>query len=201
MPNSASSLLPITALVAVVIFIAKELIEIVRRWRADARRRAAFRTLLARECELNNWAIRALRHIVNDLKNLPNIESPLAFTIEYAKSGRIYACVDSDAKGEYGKSVVPVIHKTQMERHLLDIATIDNKLLKFVEPALSAAAELEHLRESLLYHGSSDADEDTRAHRSGFSEYAIGELDESYSAISALYQSCTGKSLTDMRLR
>jgi hypothetical protein len=157
--------------------------------------------LLARECELNNWSIRALRHIVNDLESLPSIESPLAFTIEYAKSGRIYACIDHKAKGEYGKSAVPVIHKAQMERHLLDIATIDSQLLKFVEPALSAAAELEHLRESLLYHGASDADEDTLAHRSGFSEYAISELDKAYLAISALYVSCTGKSLKNMRLR
>lgn len=147
--GTASSLLPITALVAVVIFIAKEVIEAVRRWQGNARRKTAFRKLLARECELNHWAIRALRSICSDLVELPNAHLHAVFTIEYPKSGRVYACIDSEAKGQFGKSAVPVIHNAQLEKNLLDIATIDEGLLKVAEPALSAVAELEHVRESL----------------------------------------------------
>jgi hypothetical protein len=55
-------LLPATILTAVTLFILKELLEFSRRWRGDNRRRRAFRSLLTREIELNNYANRILRH-------------------------------------------------------------------------------------------------------------------------------------------
>jgi hypothetical protein len=198
--SESSAFLPATALVAICVFIAREVMEFFRRRRSDARRRAAFRLLLARECELNNWAMRSIEHIATDLKGLKNPSSLSSFRIEYAKSGRIYACIDQDDDGDFGKTAVPRIHKEQLEKNLLDIATLDKELFEAAEPALTAAAELEHLREGILFHGSSESEVD-RDHTDGFAEYALGELHDARSAISKLYQLCTGKELADVRLR
>ncbi|KRH98759.1 hypothetical protein AO057_04520 [Curvibacter sp. PAE-UM] len=88
-----------------------------------------------------------------------------------------------------------------MSKHLLEVATLDKDLFDLVEPALTATAELAHVRESLLYHGSSDEDDVARSHIQGFAEYAIGEIEEARTTLSALYRACTGKDLSEMRLR
>lgn len=174
--------------------------EFVRRRRSDVRKRAAFRLLLARECELNNWAMKSLERIAMGLKGLRNPSSLNSFRIEYAKSGRIYACIDQDDEGEFAKTVVPRVHKEQLEKNLLEIATLDKGLFEAAEPALTAAAELEHLREGVLFHGSSENEFD-RENADGFAEYALGELEDARSAITKLYRLCTGQELADVRLR
>lgn len=195
-----SSLLPTTALVAVVIFIAKETTEAVRRWKGDKRRKAAYCELLARECELNNWAMRSLKRIAADLQSeLSEGGSHEVLSIEYAASGRTYVRIQS-SNGSYGKSALPKVHNEVMNRHLVDIATLDKELFQLVDAALTASAELEHVREGLLYHGSTD-DAEAKTHVAGFSEYAIETIDESNIAIAALYEACTGRPLKEFRLR
>jgi hypothetical protein len=196
-----TSWLPATALVAVIIFVVKELLEVWRRYSSESRKLKAIKELLARECELNHWAIRSLRSIADELNAVADLDSVEAFSIEYAKSGRIYACIDSEAEGNYSKTAIPVIHKEQLTKHLLEVATLDKALFGLVEPALTAVAKLEHVRESLLYHGSSEEGDMARSHAQGFSEYATKEIEDARLAIFALYRACTGRELSDIRLR
>lgn len=53
-------LFPVTVVAAVVLFVAREVVEDIKRRRANARKGRAFRTLLARECELNHLAHKRL---------------------------------------------------------------------------------------------------------------------------------------------
>ena len=199
--QTVTSWLPTTALVALVIFVIKELLEAWRRYSSESRKLRAIKELLARECELNHWAIRSLRSIADELREVANFDSFEAFSIEYAKSGRIYACIDSEAKGNYTKTAVPIIHQEQLTKHLLEVATLDKALFGFVEPALTAVAELQHVRESLLYHGSSEEGDLARVHGQGFSEYAIKEIEDARLTIAALYRACTKRELSEIRLR
>jgi hypothetical protein len=195
-----SSWLPATALVAIVIFIAKEVLEVSRRSASERRRKEALRALLARECELNHWTIRTLQRIAGGLKDLAEPGTPEAFRVEFAKSGRIYACLNNKETGSGFKIAIPTVHRSHLHGSLLDIATLDKTLFMLAEPALSAVAEIEHVREGLMYHGSTE-DEEDRENADGFAEYAVGELDEAYVTIAALYAECTGKELSSVRLR
>lgn len=197
--NTVAAWLPATALVALLIFVAKEMLEVARRSSAERRRKEALRALLARECELNHWAIQSLRRIAGGLKGLVRPASE-AFRIEFAKSGRVYACVDDEEGGAGFKIPLPVVHKVHLQGSLLDIATLDKKLFVLAEAALTAIAELEHVREGFLYHGSAE-DEEEREHADGFAEYAIGELEDAFVSISALYKECTGAELSGARIR
>jgi hypothetical protein len=62
-----AALLPSTVIVAVALFVLKEAIEAVRRWRAQRRQIKAFKILLARECELNQWANMSLKRAINEI--------------------------------------------------------------------------------------------------------------------------------------
>jgi hypothetical protein len=108
--------------------------------------------------------------------------------------------LDSRDLGLFVKVAVPRIHKEQLEDNLLDVATLDEKLFPLAEAALTAVAELEHLRESLLYHGSEE-DEEVRDVAPHFAEYSLKELAEAESALASLYKQCTGKELSNARLR
>jgi hypothetical protein len=185
-----SSWLPATALVAVVIFMAREVLEASRRSGSERRRKEAFRALLARECELNHWTIRTLQRIAGSLKDLAEPGTPEAFRIEFAKSGRIYACLNNRETGTGFRISIPAVHTSHLHASLLDIATLDKRLFMLAEPALSAVAEVEHVREGLMYHGSTE-DEEDRKNADGFAEYAVGELDEAYATIGLLPVSWT----------
>jgi hypothetical protein len=62
-------LLPVTVIAAIALFALKEVLETIRRRQADARRGQAFRTLLARECEINHWVQKSL---LSTLKSIDN---------------------------------------------------------------------------------------------------------------------------------
>lgn len=195
------SVLPITAVVAIVVFISKEALEYFRRSGADKRKIAALTALLARECELNYWTIKSLRRIVTEI---PTEESPgpqFRFSIEHKPSGRPYAkVVSSDGKLESHLGI-PKVHRELMSKFLLDIATLDRKLFEVMEPAYDALAELEHVRETLVNIDDGAGLIPRDDFLAGFAGYAIVELKDAENAVGALYKYCTNRPLTQHRLR
>ncbi len=195
-----SSFFPITVVVAVVLFALKEGIESIRRFNADGRKRSALRHLLARECELNSWAIKSMRHTIEladgVLKQESNEES---LSIEITASGRSY-CKRHSPDGAWGQTRIPDIHRNHLEKYVLDVALVDRQLLPNTLEAHAAASELEHVRDSFVDFVTSNDPVD-RLHFKAFPQYALRELDRSFEGIESLYKRCTGQSLKTHRLR
>ncbi len=64
----AGDFLPATVIVAIILFFVKELLEVNRRRKANARKRLAIRRLVADEIERNNWTIKRLREGISELE-------------------------------------------------------------------------------------------------------------------------------------
>jgi len=195
------SIIPITALVAIVIFVAKEVIESFRRYGADRRKVQALRTLLARECELNLWTIKLLRGIVLPFSTPDDPSTPKALSVGVTGGGVPYAKISSEDGTYVAQMGVPPVHRELMSKFLLDIATLDKLLFSFTEPAYDELAEVEHVRESLLNINDRPEQIPAREFVLGFSQYAVDVLQKAERRLGALYVHCTGKPLEQHRLR
>ncbi|RJG07686.1 hypothetical protein D3870_18305 [Noviherbaspirillum cavernae] len=196
--ESLFSILPVTVLVAIGIFVLKELFEGVRRYRGDIRKKKALRTLLARECELNHWTIKSIRHIVETIRD--ESENGAQFEFIFPKNGNVLFRVkhsDSDSKSG---SALAGTHRAVMDKNLLEVATLDNKLYSVLQTAYDATAQLEHVRQSLIYFVDPE-DEQDKMHLDGFVHYALDELQDVFTKIECLYKECTDKGLETYRLR
>lgn len=88
-----------------------------------------------------------------------------------------------------------------MSKFLLEIATLDKTLFEIMEPAYDGLAEVDHVRESLLNIDEGDNLIPKYDYLAGFAEYALNELEEAEAALAKLYTHCTGRPLTQHRLR
>ena len=195
------SLIPFTALVAIAVFAVKETIEFFRRRSGDRRRIRALTALLARECELNYWTIKSLRRVFVEVATDENPDTAGSVTVEKKPSGRAYAKVMTEDGGLEAHYSIPHVHRELMSKFLLDIATLDEKLFDVMEPAYDALAEVEHVRESLLNASEAPEEIGEDGYMEGLAGYALDELRDAETALSALYKHCSGEVLTKHRLR
>lgn len=196
-----SSLLPISAVVAVCIFVVKEILEHLRRRKAEQRKIGAIKLLIARECELNAWTIAMLVRIYKDLLSEETDKYGFTFHAESKRDGS-FAFIKLYPDGDDSASMpIPSVHRDSLAKHLLDIATSDANFLQVAEDAYDALADVNHVRNYLLeMQPSTQCDDDTDS-RYGLAQYALGELEPAKRALDLLYEYCAGKKLTTHRLR
>lgn len=196
-----TSVLPVTAAVAIFLFVAREGMEFSRRRGAEKRKRSALTHLLARECELNYWTVKSLRYIAQQVPCEENPETLGSVTIERKPSGRVYARVVSEDSDSESHHPIPKVHRELMSKFLLDIATLDSELFKVMEPAYDALAALEHIRESFINAPEAPDFIGQDGYLEGLAGFALDELLKTESALAALYKYCTNQELTNHRLR
>ena len=194
--NIVLSYLPLTAAVALGIFILKEIIEAYRRIRADKRKISGYKLILARECERNNAALKGIRQAVSRIKEkekFPNYNMYLDTT----PAGHLRFHASHSESGSFSIIVRPPQLET-MGRIMIEMATIDRRLFSSIESAYDAVSELKHLRDSLIDILSDDVDE---AIVLGFPQYAEKEMEDIFDRLEGLYKVCTGSPLEKLRLR
>lgn len=196
--DSLLKLIPITVVATIVIFILKELFEGVRRYLGESRKKKALRMLIARECELNYWTIKSIRHIVETIRD--ESEDGAKFEFLFPKGGKVlFRVKHPDTEFKSGSNLAKT-HREVMDKNLLEVATLDKKLYAVLQPAYDAVADLEHVRDSLIYYVNPE-DEQDKMHLEGFPDYALNELEDVFRKLACLYNECTGNSLENHRLR
>lgn len=188
--------IPAAVFTAIAIFIVKELLEFLRRRRADKRRLAVYKNILADECERNRWCTKSMRSIAKTVTKEPRM-----YMVRNEPSGRtLFLTPDEDGDFSSG-GILPVVHREKIEKLAPDIAQLDEALSKEVREALDALAELEHVRNSVIDYEKPDSRADVAAFYESFWDYVKEELDDADKQIEALYLACTGKKLENHRLR
>lgn len=188
-----------TITVAIVLFVFKEVFELVRRANGDGRRQSAFRKMLARECELNHFTVHRLKRVVNDLVE----DSPAyhgtkpTFAIEKTTTGSERFVIKLDGR-ESSSYPLPLVHFDIVQKIMIDAATLDQRLFEKIEKYYDSLNELKHVRDSAV-----DYISDKPELLDAFADYAARTLDEIWIEIAALYLDCAGKPLgsTSLRLR
>lgn len=187
-------LVPITVIVAVVLFLFKEALEWIKRRRADARKLGAIKRIVARDLEVNAWVVRCYRDALNAMEML-DIGATEHMRIYSRSSGRSRHehWEGDDAIRSGGFFPTPVTNN--VEKYLLDAATLDQKLLQHMEATATSLAELDHIRMSTIEQL------DEPVHRPGFVNYARLELKDIEADLTELYRYCTGKTELAFRIR
>lgn len=198
-----TTILPATVIAAVVLFVVKEAMEALRRYKADSRKKDALRRLLARECERNHAVLRSLKEACSWLKEADDEDSPFTFRfrVHFTPAGHLRFVRHVGITESEGSFVLRPAQQELMGRLMVEVAALDAPLFDLLEHAYDAVAEMRHLRDSIIDHLSSDAEDKNEIFLLGFADYALGELEDSYKAIANLYRECTGKELENYKLR
>jgi hypothetical protein len=181
----------VAIVVAVMIFILREFLEARRRRIERSGKLSAIKTLLARNCELNNWTIKSLRAVLEQIQADFGQADPPHYAIDMRRSGATYlkAC---DASGSWASRPLPEVRRQPFEEQLLNVAELDVGLLSRLEPAVTMLAELEHVRESLVSYLLRE-DEGEAVQFEGFVEFALVALADAFNSLEQLYVACAAQ--------
>jgi hypothetical protein len=177
---------------AIARFVLKRAVEAFRRWRADVRKYRALRILLARECELNHWAHKALTDALTAIQRDFTSGDPGDYFIDRGRPGEIV--VRQQRGNMWNAWPLPDARTDLMRKVLPYVATLDQSLLVCLEAAYDSAINLRHIRESLVHFIESD-DEDDKAIFRMFPGCRLRELPDLLADWEKLYQECTGTEL------
>ena len=155
-----TTILPVAALIAVLLFILKESIEWIRRHNADGRKKKALRLILARECERNHWSINSIRGVLETIKEKLTEEPPPTFRFIFPKSGKTLFRVVYPGDEMTEGSALAETYQDIFNKYLLDVATLDKTLYEDLQRACDAIAEVEHVRQSLIYYVNPEIEDD-----------------------------------------
>jgi hypothetical protein len=184
-------LLPSTVVAAIILFGLKEILEWNRRRRANKRQIAAFKTLLARECELNRWALERLDCALVEMSGQSQVELESDYEIERRRTGKIIFRNDDGSSWP-----LPETHLDFMRDNMFDVAALDGTLFPLLKAAYDSVIDLEHVRDSLISYL-----EDGDQHLEAFIDYGRHVLNDVKSNLEKLYFECTGSQLDKGRVR
>ncbi|MEC4720754.1 hypothetical protein RY831_16440 [Noviherbaspirillum sp. CPCC 100848] len=194
-------LIPVTVVAAVSLFALRESLEWLRRYRGEERKKQALRILLARECELNYWTIKSIRHIVETIREESAANPQTTFSFIFPKSGKTLFRVKEPGMEITVGSSLGNIHRDVMSKNLLDVAQLDKRLFEVLQPAYDAVSDLENVRSDLLYYVTSEDDQEADLLMEFVENFAISELERIHAVFNALYLECCGNALTKSRIR
>ncbi|MBD8619304.1 hypothetical protein IFT67_10270 [Sphingomonas sp. CFBP 13728] len=186
------NILPLTVVAAIAIFLAREILEAIRRFSANRRKRHALRLLLAAECERNQWVIKWMREKVKRIET-SDVDNEV---IQIDKTATGYDRFNIIGPKGTSSAPIPTVKTAALDRYLFEAASVDAKLFGRMEDVVSHLATLAHLREGLIDHVS-----EGQEWLKPWAEYAREELADVELAISTLYKACTGKSVTPHQVR
>lgn len=200
----AGALLPVTALVAVFLFVAREILEAKRRNKSSSRKKRATSRLMAYDIERNYWALKSTRHCLEKITD--QIAKPDGLdnlSIRVGSNGEKYfQCKERDA----GTSSLPIrkVFTGSLTSNLLALADLDERQFEATLDAIDAINELNHVINSMVAYVSNDlANGYGRSSElmEGFVEYAEAELNECEEAFKKFYKTITGNDLNNHRVR
>jgi hypothetical protein len=196
----AGGLLPVTVFAAIILFLTREVLESVRRTSANKRKIGALKKLLARECELNLWAMNCLKEALQSADEALSDEPPGSMVVNRAPSGQEH-WEQRDSEGRMRRGgALPAVRRAMMESTALGVAELDRRLFSALEAALESTAELDHARGTFVDFA--DTTDPLEAdHFGGFVEWALEQFGGVYDGMNSLYEACTRKKLEKPRLR
>lgn len=197
-------LIPASVFAAVVLFLIKEALEILKKSSSRKREIAALKLLLARECELNFYVCNQIEYICTQFKPFEDSElrCPYMFSIIDMPTKKMRYEISTIVNGEkIDGGIVPEVHTSSMTKYLYEIAKIDNNFYKVLLPAYDSSIELNHLRDTLIDEPVTKNIVGGDEFIVGYSSYALDEIEDIKIKLSNLFKFCRGTELIKGRLR
>jgi hypothetical protein len=185
----------IGAIVAISIFIIREILEAYRKSNARTRKVKALKAIISEEIEINYWAWLQIKTIVTKVKEQPKTTD---FQITTSSSGvERFKFIRIDGGG--GGGSFPQVAEIIFNKLIIDIAELDKDFYDKAILYSKSIAELKHLRNGAydFLHEAELVDN----YAEGFADYALEELPPIYVAMSKFYEICTDNTLKKHRMR
>jgi len=185
-----ASLLPITVFATILLFITKEIVDVLKTLKADRLRISLIKNLLAVGIEDNTGVLREVKrlaviHDENYSFRIGESTFPKGITVE-EKCGTQWALW----------LVVRQLDTTIFKKVLFELPILDKGLFEAAKKAYQGIAEVQHIQNSWLRY--IHEDNYRGPEYEGFTSYATRELDIAYMNLSDLYKKCTHKDLNSL---
>lgn len=201
-----TTLQTVAIVVAVLVFLTREGLEARRRDKSRQRQIAAIKIGLARTCELNNWTVKSLR---SQFAAMPGLEEEAEedsrapeFTVSFRRNGRVDLL---EKEGSEVRKISPLIEARleDLKANFLDVAELEPTLLPALDEAISALENLNHARDSLISYllKEDELAQNFEDMLPSFVSYGRERIEDTHQALNDLYKQCTGKALTEHRVR
>lgn len=199
--EQVNQLFPITVVVAVILFLTREVIDSIKRHRAERREKEAIGSLLSEELERNYWTYKVIFRTLKEVKEYREIFPATTFHFIYRHDGSVlYRC---NRNGEYedfsnGHALVDA-HEKIYERVLTEVAKLDGKLFESMQKAYYSVRRLSEFRNALISYIENE-EKNGDNHFDFWLEYAVKQEEEIYSDMNELYSQCAKTDLKEHRL-
>ncbi|WP_157209796.1 hypothetical protein [Marinimicrobium agarilyticum] len=201
--SGKANILPATVIVAILLFIVKEVLEFFKKNRESRRKLFAYKSLISEELEFNLWSYKRLVGIVNDIEAQEEDHPNARYTLLIKESGKEYIHgYDGDELLE--SSLIPVVHDKCYEKFISGIAELDANLFNLAQSSYEGVRTMAHVRGGLIKGLLAEKNNEPFPHdirKSGFLDYAKRELERTYNPMNKLYKECTGNELQEHRVR
>jgi hypothetical protein len=180
-----SNVFPITVIAAIVLFVFKEIVELIKRSREKARKISAYKILIAEEMLKNAWALIPLRMAMEKLDDLKRQVS-----IIHNSDGSCHLLTSSS--DEQSKLYIQPFYSAIFDKYLVDIAVIDKSFFSKIMVTYQSIAEA-RVGRATLFELSADP-----VHDFSRQLYIAGlrnTLAVAEDSIKQTYSLCTGKEL------
>ncbi len=191
-----SGLIPASAVVAIILFFTKEILESNRKKKAKKNEIDALKQIVARECELN-WKLKS--EIVEICSYFEPYEDngqvcPFLLSLELSPSGKTRYYIKGGQEG-LNSGLLSEYRTAIIEKHMLDVAKADAIFYQKLESAYETALLLKHLRDSMVDKKQTEEFVKVENIMVGFSGYALAEIKLNNKHLQDLYVYCSGKQL------
>lgn len=189
-----TTILPITVICAICLFLIKEGLEYRRRRQADARKHRGIVQLLERECLENIRAVDQLEHLCKDikqseeLKESEEVDFDCVHKVRFTKSANVlYECFFSN-NHLHSQSMIPSVMRDALNKHMLDAASLGGPLFKSMQELQTTLVDLEDMRGRLITYL-----DDDQSFLEMFCGYGISHFPDIRLKLAAIYRDITGR--------
>lgn len=193
--------LPITALVAIVMFLCKETLEFFRKRRERKRKISAIKILLSEEIEKNHWALKQMFSAMQTLKDIPEFYPRSEVRLLVTRNGVEHFRVKKEPGDDYESGhPIPKFTFSMYEKLLPSLAELDSCLFEVIKCAYEELIELAHYRDILVSYLSGEEVHERELTRDFLADFSTKKADY-YKDINIGYTALTGKELKTWKLR
>ncbi|HCG9876123.1 TPA: hypothetical protein NJ716_003109 [Vibrio parahaemolyticus] len=196
--SKLGSLLPVTVVVAIALFVLREVVDLIKKHREKQRKTKAVKLLLAEELERNHWALSTVFRVINEIKQYTDEKKVVEYSLVIARNGKEHY----HAEFEEGHSGLAIFRFdfSVYDKLLVSIAELDEQLFEALSSTYTETRELNHYRDTLLDYLSG---EDLAPNREMTLGFLCGLADDEvlyYEHLNSSYQLLTGQKLERKRL-
>jgi hypothetical protein len=181
-------ILPVTVYSAILLFVVKEILEAIRKWKSRQRTRLLARRLISDDIERNLFALKQIEKCLTLLERA--LHEGHHYQTKAMPAGGLRFQVYRDSVALGASRPIPNVFRQSLDQHLPRVAETDNKNFNALVDVADALSEVAHVVSSFVDH-TSDPDLPVvlgeKAFFEGFIDYARSELKDSEATLKKAY--------------